>query len=261
MTTPMRIASAAFVGVLVVGGAIFAINRGVAGPGAPPTFGPTQLDGAWQSCPTEQDIVAAGGGAGEARENAGCVTLTLSDGVFRETGASASTTLPGTYVVDGTNITIHRSNDEVFDFTWRVAGETLTLTESPKTGAVSPAPWLAKSFNRMAGATPVDGDWRACPTEAEIVAAGGHLDEAAGNAGCTTLTLRDGVFRESGASASTSIPGSYAVDGADLTIRRSNGEVFDFSWSLEGEMLSLSVSSKPGAESPAPWLAVPFVRT
>ena len=71
--------------------------------------------------------------------------------MFRETGASASTTVPGNYVVKGTSITINRSNGEVFDFTWSVVGDTLTLTKSPTAGGISPAPWLAKPFQRTAG--------------------------------------------------------------------------------------------------------------
>ncbi|HEY8636985.1 MAG TPA: hypothetical protein VIL81_06940 [Candidatus Limnocylindrales bacterium] len=156
MTTPARVATAAVIGVLAVGGAFFVYNRpqpAVGGPAASPgrTAGQTQVDGAWQSCPTEQDIKAAGGDPAEASGNAGCTTLTLRDSVFRETGASASTTVPGNYVVKGTSITINRSNGEVFDFTWSVVGDTLTLTKSPTAGGISPAPWLAKPFQRTAG--------------------------------------------------------------------------------------------------------------
>ena len=156
MITPARVASFAVIGVLALGGAYFVYNRpqpAVGGPAASPgpTAGQTAVDGVWQSCPTEQDIKAAGGDPAEAKGNAGCTTLTLRDGVFRETGGSASTTLPGNYVVDGASITIHRSNGEVFTFTWSVTGDTLNLTKSPTAGAVSPAPWLAKPFQRTAG--------------------------------------------------------------------------------------------------------------
>ena len=156
MTTPGRVASAAVIGVLALGGAFYVYNRtqpAVGGPASSPgpTAGQTQVDGTWQSCPTEQEIRAAGGDPAEASGNAGCTTLTLRDSVFRETGASASTSVPGNYVVDGTSITINRSNGEAFAFTWSVVGDKLTLTKSPTAGAISPAPWLAKPFQRAAG--------------------------------------------------------------------------------------------------------------
>src|SRR4051812_43004150 len=154
MITPARIATAAVIAVLAVGGAFFYTRPqetvGGPTPSAGQAAGQTQLDGVWQSCPTEQEILAAGGDPAEAKQNAGCTTLTLRDGVFSETGASASTTIPRGYGADATSITIHRSNGEEFDFLWSVVGDDLTLTKSPKAGAVSPAPWLATPFHRTA---------------------------------------------------------------------------------------------------------------
>ena len=148
MSRAFRAVAMAAATVVVVG--FLAVQlRGPAGPGAAPLPSVIVVDGAWQACPTEADILAAGGTTPEAAENAGCTTLTLRDGVFRETGGSAATTVPGSYIVTGTTIAIHRSNGEVFDFSWSVGGNTLNLTRSSAPNAISPAPWLAKPFQRV----------------------------------------------------------------------------------------------------------------
>ena len=127
-----------------------------AGPsGSPPaskaSHQTSPIEGAWETCPTEEEIVAAGGAPGEALANAGCTTLMFAGGVFSERGASAATLTPGTYVLAGDTMTINRSNGEVFDFGWSVFKDTLTLTRSKIAGAVSPAPWLASPFHRRGG--------------------------------------------------------------------------------------------------------------
>ncbi len=109
----------------------------------------TDLDGVWQACPTEKDILAAGGEAGEARDNAGCTTLTFRHGAFLESGASASTGQPGSYRIADAEVTIFRANGDAFDFAWSVSGDRLTLKMSTKPGAISPAPWIAKPFDRQ----------------------------------------------------------------------------------------------------------------
>src|SRR3954454_21125873 len=65
MITPARIAAAAIIAVLGVGAAFFVYTRpqdtvGGPTPSAGQAAGRTQLDGVWQSCPTEQEIRAAG---------------------------------------------------------------------------------------------------------------------------------------------------------------------------------------------------------
>lgn len=122
------------------------------GCGSGPSQSPlpqTGLDGVWQACPTEQDILAAGGGADNARDNAGCVTLTFRLGAFLESGASASTGQPGTYRVANGEVTIFRANGEAFDFAWSVSGDQLTLKRSTTPGAESPEVWIAKPFTRQ----------------------------------------------------------------------------------------------------------------
>jgi hypothetical protein len=109
----------------------------------------TNLDGVWQACPTEKDILAAGGGADNARDNAGCSTLTFRHGAFLESGASASTGQPGTYRIADGEVTIFRANGEAFDFAWSVSGDSLTLKRSTTPGAISPEVWIAKPFTRQ----------------------------------------------------------------------------------------------------------------
>lgn len=118
-------------------------------PSQSPTALPiSAIEGVWNACPTEQDIVAAGAGPIEAHENAGCTTLSFHRGVFSETGAAAATGGPGTYFVNDDRIRINRSNGEQFFFTWSVFQDTLIFKKSPLPGAVSPAPLLAKPYHR-----------------------------------------------------------------------------------------------------------------
>jgi hypothetical protein len=120
------------------------------GPGPSQSVAPQpDLDGVWQACPTEKDILAAGGEAGEARDNAGCTTLTFRHGAFLESGASASTGQPGTYRIADGEVTIFRANGDAFDFAWSVSGDRLTLKRSTTPGAISPAPWIAAPFTRQ----------------------------------------------------------------------------------------------------------------
>ena len=109
----------------------------------PPTAATTQLDGAWQACPTVEDILAAGGEPREARENAGCTIWTFSEGSFTESGAMAASTGAGSYAVDGEVITVRRSSGEEFVFRWSLFRGRLTLTDPGIAGATSPAPVLA----------------------------------------------------------------------------------------------------------------------
>lgn len=122
------------------------------GSGPSPSVTPlprTDLDGVWRACPTEQDILAAGGDAEDAHRNAGCVTLTFRLGAFLESGASASTNQPGTYRISHAEVTIFRANGEAFDFAWSVSGDRLTLMRSTAAGAISPPVWIAIPFTRQ----------------------------------------------------------------------------------------------------------------
>lgn len=116
------------------------------------------------------------------------------------------------------------------------------------------------SASTAATDTAIDGAWQTCPTEADIVAAGGDPGEAQGNAGCYTVTFDSGKFTESGNAAESSAVGSYAVDGDQVTMRRANGEVFAFTWSLYRDQLTLSEPKSAQGVSPAPMRALPFVR-
>jgi hypothetical protein len=109
----------------------------------------TDLDGVWQACPTEEDILAVGDDADDAHRNAGCTTLTFRRGAFLESGASASTGQPGTYRIADAELTIFRANGEAFDFAWSVSGDRLTLKGSTTPGGISPAPWIAIPFTRQ----------------------------------------------------------------------------------------------------------------
>ena len=112
-----------------------------------------------------------------------------------------------------------------------------------------------------AGPTEIDGTWTACPTEAEIIAAGGLPGEAKMNVGCTTMHFDHGTFREEGPGADGPGAGTYALtDDHQLVINRANGELFEFTWSLFQDRLSLSVPANVKAVAPAPIRAVPWVR-
>jgi hypothetical protein len=134
-------------------------------------------------------------------------------------------------------------------------------TSGPTTPATPPATQTAEPTASPTPAPSLEGDWKACPTKAQIVAAGGTDQEAAGNTGCTTLSFHDGVFTEKGASAETALFGSYTVTGDEVRIRRANGEVFLFAWTATPDALTLSKVAGSGVSSPAPWRAIPFART
>jgi hypothetical protein len=105
--------------------------------------GATELDGRWQACPTEEDILAVGGDPGEARGNAGCTTWTFQAGTFTESGPMAPSGQAGSYEVDGDMITIRRANAEEFMFRWSISGGRLTFADPGIAGAISPAPVIA----------------------------------------------------------------------------------------------------------------------
>ena len=129
-------------------------------------------------------------------------------------------------------------------------------SDSSPTSAPSGAP----SSSSAGQVSPIEGSWEACPTAAEIVAAGGEPAEAQANAGCVTLTFNGGTVSEVGASASTNTPGTYVVDGNRVTIYRSNAEVFHYEWNVFQDTLTFKKSENPGELSPAPWLARSFRR-
>jgi TRAP-type C4-dicarboxylate transport system substrate-binding protein len=109
----------------------------------------TSVDGSWTSCPTVDDILAAGADAGEARGNAGCVTLTFEHGVFTESGASAADGRAGSYGVTGDQLTVNRANGERFQFTFGFFRDTMILSRPDAPDAVSPAPWRSLPFSRQ----------------------------------------------------------------------------------------------------------------
>lgn len=133
------------------------------------------------------------------------------------------------------------------------------LKTSTGTSMSCPVEATASASSGVA-ATAIDGVWQACPSEADILAAGGDPAEAKDNAGCTTMTLRRGEYSEAGSGAESSAPGSYAMEGDQLTIRRANGEVFGFTWSLFRDQLTLTQPKGAIGVSPAPLRALPFVR-
>lgn len=116
---------------------------------------PTALDGTWKACPSEQDILAAGGAADESRGNAGCWTLTFHRGEFGsafvaslDPSGTCSPCFVGPYSVETDSVTMNMTSGDVFQFTWSAFKDTLTFKKSRAPGAVSPAPWLAKPFVR-----------------------------------------------------------------------------------------------------------------
>ena len=93
-----------------------------------------------------------------------------------------------------------------------------------------------------------------------MLAAGGDPDEGRINAGCTTMSFEAGTFHESGPGAADDRPGTYTVDGDQLVIRRANGELFEFTWSLYQDQLSMALPADASAISPAPIRALPWIR-
>jgi len=113
----------------------------------------------------------------------------------------------------------------------------------------------------VSGPTAIDGTWTACPTEADILTAGGLPDEAKINAGCTTMTFEQGAFHEEGPGSAGPEAGTYSLkDDHQLVIHRANGELFEFTWSLFQDQLALGLPANGKAFSPAPIRAIPWVR-
>ncbi len=110
------------------------------------------------------------------------------------------------------------------------------------------------------------GSWQVCTTAAELEAAGAATTEAADNAGCTTIAFGPmdtglrGEFAETGSAAGTNEPGTYVVDGDRLSVERSNGETFAFTWSVVDGMLTLAPVGGDAGISPVPWTAKPWAR-
>ena len=110
-------------------------------------------------------------------------------------------------------------------------------------------------------ATEIDGTWTACPTAAEILAAGGLPEETDINVGCTTMHFDRGTFHEEGPGAAGPGAGTYSLtDDHQLVINRANGELFEFTWSLFEDRLALGKPADVKAIAPAPIRAVPWVR-
>ena len=74
------------------------------------------------------------------------------------------------------------------------------------------------------------------------------------------MSFDEGVFRETGAGAADARPGTYSVEDDQLTIRRANGELFEFTWSLYQDQLSMGLPASASAVSPAPIRALPWIR-
>jgi TRAP-type C4-dicarboxylate transport system substrate-binding protein len=140
-----------------------------------------------------------------------------------------------------------------------------TLGCPGRTSAPTPAPAPSAAGEPAM----IEGTWQACPTEADILAAGGDLGEAHDNAGCLTFVFRRGAFTESPAPGSfrespspgtSPSAGTYELVEPDVVvIHRANGELFSFRWAVfRGELVFQA--GGPGAVSPAPIIAVPWVR-
>ena len=144
----------------------------------------------------------------------------------------------------------------------RASPSTRSPRSAPVPATASPVPSMRRSRWRKRGvATAIDGTWSACPTQADIIAAGGLPDEAQINEGCTTMSFDRGTFHETGAGSAGPEEGAYLLaDDHQLVVIRANGELFEFTWSLFQDQLSLSLPAKAKAVAPAPIRALPWVR-
>ena len=70
-----------------------------------------------------------------------------------------------------------------------------------------------------------------------------------------------GTFREEGPGAAGPAAGTYSLtDDHQLVIHRANGELFEFTWSLYQDQLSLGMPANAEGRGPGPDRAVPWVR-
>ena len=134
----------------------------VALPAATGARGP--LDGTWLMSETTADVIAAGAPLEDsnAPENAGRWVFLVAGGRFSYTQANgaACTWGYGTWTVDGDHVEWRfvdgggaapsgatNKPGELFDYTWSVFHETLTLGKVP--GAVSPENFIARAWHRV----------------------------------------------------------------------------------------------------------------
>ena len=120
--------------------------------------------------------------------------------------------------------------------------------------ASSPAPTPA------AVVSPIDGTWRVCYTQEELMAAGADPGEdQPGNAGCGTKTFRKGRFWEllDGSLFDPGSPaGTFTVDGSTVTLRSGQfGETWQFDWSIYQGTLTFKKSGNGG---PTGFVVKPF---
>jgi hypothetical protein len=127
-------------------------------------------------------------------------------------------------------------------------------TDGPRQLTCQPGDLAGAPASPDGVATPIDGTWLACPTADDIIAAGGDRQESVDNDGCHTMVLDRGAYGPGGSY------GSYEVKGDQIVITQSNGELFEFGWSLYQDELTLGLPANPEALSPAPQRAVVYER-
>ena len=114
---------------------------------------------------------------------------------------------------------------------------------------------------QTSGRSSLEGTWQVCFSRDELLAAGGQGEDLPANYGCQTLRFHEG---EEGFSTGTTsfvpvVPnGTYLVSGDQVTILQSNGEVFDFTWSVFQD--TLTFQRVPGKVSPTSFVVKAFHR-
>ena len=138
-----------------------------------------------------------------------------------------------------------------------VAGTNASVTCE---GAASPDPGTAE-------ATELDGAWTACTTREELLAAGAESGEdQPGNYGCFVFEFERGKFwlyRPGSSPGASGRPvtadGTYRLEaGNRITLTHTNGDVFQYTWSVFEDTLSFRKSGVGGATGYVvkPWTRV-----
>ena len=117
-----------------------------------------------------------------------------------------------------------------------------------------------------AEATELDGAWTACTTREELLAAGAESGEdQPGNYGCFVLEFERGKFwlyRPGSSPGASGRPvnadGTYRLEADNrITLTRTNGDVFQFAWSVFEDTLSFR---KTGIGGPTGFIVKPLTR-